>query len=93
MGGAGGSLRAGVTVNPVNLTVSVRESLTRVTCGGAPAYIWPGGGITFMADVMKMPEDSFRLRSYACVGCSDRVHSSAGELRAARRARGTNSAG
>ena len=59
MGGAGGSLRAGVTVNPVNLTVSVRESLTRVTCGGAPAYIWPGGGITFMADVMKMPEDSF----------------------------------
>lgn len=59
MGGAGGSLRAGVTVNPVNLTVSVREALTRVTCGGAPAYIWPGGGITFMADVMKMPEDSF----------------------------------
>ena len=59
MGGAGGSLRAGVTVNPVNLTVSVRESLARVTCGGAPAYIWPGGGITFMADVMKMPEESF----------------------------------
>ena len=35
MGGAGGSLRAGVTVNPVLLTRSVRELRTRVTCGGA----------------------------------------------------------
>ncbi|MCC7048006.1 MAG: 6-hydroxynicotinate reductase, partial [Alphaproteobacteria bacterium] len=34
MGGAGGSLRAGVTENPVRLTRSVRQSLTRVTCGG-----------------------------------------------------------
>jgi hypothetical protein len=22
-----------------------------VTCGGAPAYVWPGGGITVMVDV------------------------------------------
>src|SRR5208283_2251804 len=33
MGGAGGSLRSGVTENPVRLTHSVRETLTRVTCG------------------------------------------------------------
>ncbi|MGA0310530.1 MAG: 6-hydroxynicotinate reductase, partial [Candidatus Puniceispirillaceae bacterium] len=46
MGGAGGSLRAGVTENPVMLTRSVKDALTRVTCGGAPVYIWPGGGIT-----------------------------------------------
>jgi hypothetical protein len=59
MGGAGGSLRAGVTENPVRLTRSVRESLTYVSCGGAPAYIWPGGGITLMADVMQMPLNSF----------------------------------
>ena len=59
MGGAGGSLRAGVTENPVRLTRSVRDALTRVTCGGAPAYVWPGGGITVMADVMAMPTDSF----------------------------------
>jgi 6-hydroxynicotinate reductase len=59
MGGAGGSLRAGVTENPVKLTHSVKASLTRVTCGGAPAYIWPGGGITFMVDVMRMPENAF----------------------------------
>ena len=59
MGGAGGSLRAGVTENPVALTRSVRAALTRVTCGGAPAYLWPGGGITFMVDVMEMPRDAF----------------------------------
>ncbi|MEZ5779326.1 MAG: 6-hydroxynicotinate reductase [Paracoccaceae bacterium] len=59
MGGAGGSLRAGVTENPVRLTRSVREAVTRVTCGGAPAYIWPGGGITFMSDVTDMPANAF----------------------------------
>ncbi|MBC7153754.1 MAG: 6-hydroxynicotinate reductase [Rhodobacteraceae bacterium] len=59
MGGAGGSLRAGVTENPVRLTRSVRDALTYVSCGGAEAYVWPGGGITFMADVMDMPTNSF----------------------------------
>jgi hypothetical protein len=59
MGGAGGSLRAGVTVNPVRLTRSVRNLFTRVTCGGAPVYVWPGGGITLMVDVTRMPDNSF----------------------------------
>jgi 6-hydroxynicotinate reductase len=59
MGGAGGSLRAGVTENPVRLTRSVKDALTRVTCGGAPVYVWPGGGITFMVDVGRMPENAF----------------------------------
>jgi 6-hydroxynicotinate reductase len=59
MGGAGGSLRAGVTENPVRLTHSVRDALTRVTCGGAPVYVWPGGGITFMVDVTRLPENAF----------------------------------
>ena len=59
MGGAGGSLRAGVTQNPVRLTNSVKQALTYVTCGGAEAYVWPGGGITVMVDVMKMPSGSF----------------------------------
>jgi hypothetical protein len=57
--GAGGSLRSGVTKNPVKLTRSVQALKTRVTCGGAPAYVWPGGGITLMVDVTKMPEGSF----------------------------------
>ena len=59
MAGAGGSLRAGVTENPVRLTRSVRETLTKVTLGGQPAFVWPGGGITLMVDVAKMPEKSF----------------------------------
>jgi hypothetical protein len=59
LGGAGGSLRAGVTENPILLTQAIKRSLVNVTCGGAPAYIWPGGGITVMVDVMKMPENSF----------------------------------
>ncbi|MGF1611080.1 MAG: 6-hydroxynicotinate reductase [Kiloniellales bacterium] len=59
MAGAGGSLRAGATENPVQLTRSVREALTRVTAGGAPVYVWPGGGITLMVDVLRMPERSF----------------------------------
>ena len=59
MGGAGGSLRAGVTINPVRLTRSVKETVTGVTCGGAPVYVWPGGGITLMVDVNEMPDNSF----------------------------------
>ena len=59
MAGAGGSLRAGVTENPVRLTRSVHAALTRVTSGGAPVMLWPGGGITYMADVLAMPDGSF----------------------------------
>jgi 6-hydroxynicotinate reductase len=84
MAGAGGSLRAGVTENPVRLTRSVRDALVRVTCGGAPCYIWPGGGITLMVDVSLLPEKAFgyvptpalvgpieftmRLEDYAALG-------------------------
>ena len=59
MAGAGGSLRAGVTENPVRLTRAIKNSLTRVTCGGAPVYVWPGGGITVLVDVTRMPDNSF----------------------------------
>ncbi len=59
MGGAGGSLRSGVTRNPIQLTRSVQRLKTEVTCGGAPVYVWPGGGITVMADVTKTPDRSF----------------------------------
>jgi hypothetical protein len=33
--------------------------ITNVTCGGAPAYVWPGGGIMVMVDVSRMPDNSF----------------------------------
>lgn len=84
VGGAGGSLRAGVTESPVDLTRSIKRALVNVTCGGAPAYIWPGGGITVMVDVARMPDNSFgtvptpaivapieftmRLEDYAALG-------------------------
>ena len=59
MAGAGGSLRAGVTENPVLLTRSVHSGATRVTMGGAPVYVWPGGGITVMVDVLRLPRNAF----------------------------------
>lgn len=59
LAGAGGSLRAGVTQNPILLTRAIKNALVNVTCGGAPAYVWPGGGITVMVDVMRMPDHSF----------------------------------
>ncbi len=59
MAGAGGSLRAGVTKNPVRLTRSVQGRETRLTAGGAPCYVWPGGGITFMVDVTRLPKGAF----------------------------------
>lgn len=59
MAGAGGSLRAGVTENPVLLTRAVASGAVRVTMGGAPVYLWPGGGITVMADVLRFPGKAF----------------------------------
>jgi hypothetical protein len=59
MAGAGGSLRAGVTENPVLLTRAVAAGDVRVTMGGAPCYLWPGGGITVMADVLRLPRNAF----------------------------------
>ncbi len=59
VGGAGGSLRAGVARNPVRLTRSVQAGETRLTAGGAECFVWPGGGITFMVDVTRLPAGAF----------------------------------
>jgi len=59
MAGAGGSLRAGATENPVLLTRAAQSGRARVTSGGAPVYVWPGGGITYMVDVATMPANAF----------------------------------
>ncbi len=59
MAGAGGSLRAGVTDNPVLLTRAVQDGRVRITMGGAPCMLWPGGGITIMADVLALPDRAF----------------------------------
>jgi hypothetical protein len=48
-----------VTENPVLLTREVQKALVRVTIGGAPCTLWPGGGITIMADVERVPPGAF----------------------------------
>ena len=58
-GGAGGSARAGVTKIPVKLNQAIYQNRARLTVGGAPTYILPGGGITFLVDVEKVMVRAF----------------------------------
>jgi NAD-dependent dihydropyrimidine dehydrogenase PreA subunit len=57
--GAGGSARAGVTRYPLRLTKAVHSAKAVLTCGGAPVFVMPGGGITFMVDVEKIKAGAF----------------------------------
>jgi hypothetical protein len=59
MGGCGGSARAGVTGNPLKLNKAVHGGRARLSIGGAPAFVLPGGGINFMVDVSRMMWRSF----------------------------------
>lgn len=58
-GGTGGSARAGVCDYPVKLTRAVHAGEAKLTVGGAPAFVLPGGGINFMVDVEKMVPKAF----------------------------------
>lgn len=58
-GGSGGSARAGVTRYPIKLTQAVHGMKARLTIGGAPAFVLPGGGINFMVDVEKVMSGAF----------------------------------
>jgi hypothetical protein len=58
-GGSGGSARAGVTRYPIKLTQAVHGMKARLTIGGAPAFVLPGGGINFMVDVEKVMPGAF----------------------------------
>lgn len=62
VGGSGGSARAGVTRIPVKLNRAIHQNRARLTVGGAPTYILPGGGITFLVDVEKV-----RVRAFTYV--------------------------
>ena len=59
MGGAGGSARAGVTRQPIELTRAVHRGKAVLTVGGAPVFILPGGGINFMVDVQRVKANFF----------------------------------
>ena len=57
--GSGGSARAGVTKFPVKLTRAIHEKRVSLTVGGAPSFVMPGGGISFMVDVQRVKNGSF----------------------------------
>jgi hypothetical protein len=59
VGGAGGSARAGVAKYPLRLTRAVHARKAVLTCGGAPVFILPGGGITFYVDVEQVKAGAF----------------------------------
>ena len=57
--GAGGSARAGVARYPLRLTKAVHAGRASLTCGGAPVFVLPGGGITFYVDVEQVQSGAF----------------------------------
>jgi hypothetical protein len=57
--GAGGSARAGITKRPLKLNEAIKERKAKLTIGGAPAFIMPGGGITFVVDVEQVKSSFF----------------------------------
>jgi Pyruvate/2-oxoacid:ferredoxin oxidoreductase delta subunit len=59
IGGAGGSARAGVTHAPLALTKAVHGKKANLTVGGAPVFLFPGGGINFMVDVERVKPSFF----------------------------------
>jgi NAD-dependent dihydropyrimidine dehydrogenase PreA subunit len=59
VGGSGGSARAGVTKYPLRLTRAVHNNKAVLTCGGAPVFVLPGGGITFYVDVEQVQAGAF----------------------------------
>jgi len=59
IGGAGGASRAGITKRPLKLTEAIKERKAKLTIGGAPTFIMPGGGITFIVDVEQVRHGSF----------------------------------
>lgn len=59
MGGCGGSARVSITVFPVRLTEAIHQRTAKLTIGGAPAFIFPGGGITFITDVEEVKSGAF----------------------------------
>lgn len=57
--GFGGSARTGVVKNPIGLTKAVHKGDVKVTIGGVPTCLLPGGGITVLVDVLKVPVGAF----------------------------------
>lgn len=58
-GGVGGSARAGAVNKPLALTRAVHDNKAKLTIGGAPVFILPGGGINFFVDAAKVVPQGF----------------------------------
>ena len=58
-GGTGGSARGGVCHKPIAITEAVHDGRAHLTIGGAPAYVYPGGGINFIVDTAKVVNKAF----------------------------------
>ena len=58
-GGTGGSARGGVCKHPVAITEAVHDGRAQLTIGGAPAFVYPGGGINFIVDTAKVINKAF----------------------------------
>jgi len=60
VGGIGGGVRRSLSRDfPLRVSQAVEEGKIIVTSGGAPVFILPGGGITFLVDVEKVPPKAF----------------------------------
>ncbi len=59
--GAGGTARRSLVKEgrPMKLSEALRNRKARLTVAGAPAEVFPGGGIDFMVDVQKVKAGSF----------------------------------
>ena len=57
--GTGGSARGGVCHHPIAITEAVHAGKAHLTIGGAPAYVYPGGGINFIVDTAKVVNHAF----------------------------------
>lgn len=64
---AGGSARANITRRPLRLTEAIKAKRARLTIGGAPVFITPGGGIEFMVDVEKVKTGAFTWQNVGAV--------------------------
>ena len=58
-GGTGGSARGGVCSYPLGITQAVHEGKAVLTIGGAPVFVYPGGGINFIVDTENMVAKGF----------------------------------
>ena len=69
IGGAGGSARVGVVHTPLALTRAVHGRKANLTVGGAPVFLFPGGGINFMVDVERVEPRFFYWTPSPAVIC------------------------